>query len=116
MVTLGTGIGTALCGDGHLVHNTELGHIEIGGKDAEKHAAASVRERKDLSWKKWGHRVNTYLQTLEKLLSPDLFIIGGGVSKKPEKFFDYIELKTKIVPAEMHNDAGIVGAALSIEL
>jgi len=116
MVTLGTGIGTALFVDGHLVHNTELGHIEIDGKDAEKRAAASVRERKNLSWKKWGNRVNTYLQTMEKLFSPDLFIIGGGVSKKPDKFFQYIELKTKIVPAEMNNDAGIVGAALSIEL
>lgn len=116
MITLGTGIGTALFVDGHLVHNTELGHIEIDGKDAEKQAAASVRERKKLSWKKWGHRVNLYLQTMEKLFSPDLFIIGGGVSKKPEKFFDFIELKAKIVPAEMNNDAGIVGAALSIEL
>jgi len=116
MITLGTGIGTALFVDGHLVHNTELGHIEIDGKDAEKQAAASVRERKSLSWKKWGNRVNTYLQTMEKLFSPDLFIIGGGVSKKPDKFFQYIELKTKIVPAEMNNDAGIVGAALSIEL
>ncbi|MEM7009355.1 MAG: ROK family protein [Thermodesulfobacteriota bacterium] len=116
MVTLGTGIGTAVFVDGHLVHNTELGHIEIDGKDAEKRAAASVRERKKLSWKKWGHRVNVYLQTMEKLLSPDLFIIGGGVSKKPDKFFKYIELKTKVVPAQMHNDAGIVGAALSVEL
>lgn len=116
MVTLGTGIGTALFVDGHLVHNTELGHIEIEGKDAEKHAAASVRERKELSWKKWGTRVNTYLQTMEKLLSPDLFIIGGGVSKKPDKFFPYIELKAKIVPAEMQNNAGIIGAALAIEL
>ncbi len=116
MVTLGTGIGTALFVDGHLVHNTELGHIEIDGKDAETRAAASVRERKKLSWKKWGRRVNTYLQTMEKLLSPDLFIIGGGVSKKPEKFFEYIELKAEIVPAQMHNDAGIVGAALAIEL
>lgn len=116
MVTLGTGIGTALFVDGHLVHNTELGHIEIDGKDAERRAAASVRERKGLSWKKWGHRVNKYLQTMEMLLSPDLFIIGGGVSKKPDKFFPYLELKAKIVPAEMHNDAGIVGAALAIEL
>ena len=116
MVTLGTGIGTALFVDGHLVHNTELGHIEIDGKDAERRAAASVRERKSLSWKKWGGRVNTYLQTLEKLLSPDLFIIGGGVSKKPDKFFKYIEVKAKIVSAEMHNDAGIVGAALATEL
>jgi len=116
MVTLGTGIGTAVFVDGHLVHNTELGHIEIDGKDAETRAAASVRERKKMSWKKWGGRVNTYLQTMEKLLSPDLFVIGGGVSKKPDKFFEYIELKAKIVPAEMHNDAGIVGAALSTEL
>ncbi len=116
MVTLGTGIGTALFVDGHLVHNTELGHIEIDGKDAEKRAAASVRERKSLSWGKWGGRVNTYLQTIEKLLSPDLFIIGGGVSKKPDKFFQYIELKAKIAPAEMYNNAGIVGAALAIEL
>ncbi len=116
MVTLGTGIGTAVFVDGHLVHNTELGHIEIDGKDAEKLAAASVRERKKLSWKKWGHRVNTYLQTIEKLLSPDLFIIGGGVSKKPDKFIEYLDVKAKIVPAQMHNDAGIVGAALSVEL
>jgi len=116
MITLGTGIGTAVFVDGHLVHNTELGHIEIDGKDAESRAAASVRERKKLSWKKWGKRVNKYLQTMEMLFSPDLFIVGGGVSKKPEKFFPYFELKTKIVSAEMNNNAGIVGAALSIEL
>ena len=116
MITLGTGIGTAVFVDGHLVHNTELGHIEIDGKDAETHAAASVRERKKLSWKKWGKRVNKYLQTMEMLFSPDIFIIGGGVSKKSEKFFGFFELKAKVVPAEMNNDAGIVGAALSIEL
>lgn len=116
MVTLGTGIGTALFVDGHLVHNTELGHIEIDGEDAEKKAAASRREREGLSWKKWGKRVNKYLQTLEKYLSPDLYIIGGGVSKKSEKFFGYIDVKAKIVPAQMLNDAGIVGAALALEL
>ena len=116
MVTLGTGIGTALFVDGHLVHNTELGHIEIDGGDYEKKAAASRREREDLSWKKWGKRVNKYLNTIERYLSPDLFIIGGGVSKKSEKFFDYIDVKAKVVPAEMQNNAGIVGAALAIEL
>ena len=116
MVTLGTGIGTALFVDGHLVHNTELGHIEIGGGDYEKKAAASRREREDLSWKKWGKRVNKYLNTLERYLSPDLFIIGGGVSKRSQKFFDYIDVKATVVPAQMQNNAGIVGAALSVEL
>jgi polyphosphate glucokinase len=116
MVTLGTGIGTALFVDGHLVHNTELGHIEINGEDAEKKAAASHRERKDLSWKKWGKYVNRYLQTLEQYLSPDLYIIGGGVSKKSEKFFGYIDVRAKLEPAQMLNNAGIVGAALAIEI
>ena len=116
MVTLGTGIGTALFVDGHLVHNTELGHIEIDGEDAEKKAAGSRRERENLSWKKWGKRVNKYLQTMEKYLSPDLYIIGGGVSKRSEKFFVYIDVKAKIVPAQMLNNAGIVGAALALEL
>lgn len=116
MVTLGTGIGTALFVDGHLVHNTELGHIEIDGGDYEKKAAASRREREDLSWKKWGKRVNKYLSTIERYLSPDLFIIGGGVSKRSDKFFDYIDVKAPVVPAQMQNNAGIVGAALAIEL
>lgn len=116
MVTLGTGIGTALFVDGRLVHNTELGHIEIDGGDYEKKAAASRREREDLSWKKWGKRVNKYLQTLEHYLSPDLFIIGGGVSKRSEKFFNFIDVKAPVVAAEMQNNAGIVGAALAIEL
>lgn len=116
MVTLGTGIGTAVFTDGRLVHNTELGHIEVDGKDAEKRAAASRREKDSLSWKKWGKKVNKYLQTLEMLLSPDLIIIGGGVSKKPEKFFKYLDVKAELVAASMHNEAGIVGAALAIEL
>ena len=116
MVTLGTGVGTALFVDGHLVRNTELGHIEINGEDAEKRTAEIHREREDLSWKKWGKRVNKYLNHIEKLLSPDLIIIGGGISKKSDKFFPYIKIRARIVPAEMLNDAGIVGAALASEL
>ena len=113
IVTLGTGIGTALFVGGRLVPNLELGHIEIEGKDAEELAAAIVRERAELSWKKWGKQVNNYLITMEQLLWPDLIIIGGGVSKKHEKFFPSFSTQTKVVPAEMRNQAGIVGAALA---
>lgn len=113
IVTLGTGIGTALFVDGILVRNTEFGHIEIDGVDAETRAATVRREREGLSWKDWGDRVNKYLQTMEKLLSPDLFIIGGGVSESSEKFFPFIQLRAKMVPAKMGNDAGIIGAALA---
>lgn len=116
MVTLGTGVGTALFVDGHLVRNTELGHIEIDGEDAEKRTAEIHREIEGLSWKKWGKRVNKYLLHVEKLLSPDLIIIGGGISKKSDKFFPYIKIRAAIVPAKMLNDAGIVGAALATEL
>ena len=113
MVTLGTGIGTALFTDGTLVRNTEFGHIEIDGVDAETRAATVHREREGLSWEDWGARVNKYLQTIEKLLSPDVFIIGGGVSESSEKFFPFIEVRARMVPAQMGNDAGIVGAALA---
>lgn len=113
MVTLGTGIGTALFADGTLVRNTEFGHIEIDGVDAETRAATVHREREGLSWEDWGGRVNKYLQTMEKLLSPDVFIIGGGVSESSEKFFPFIEVRAKMVPAQMGNHAGIVGAALA---
>lgn len=113
MVTLGTGIGSAVFLDGVLLPNTELGHLQIGGKDAEDLAAESVREHEDLSWKKWSKRLNRYLQTLEHLFSPDLFVIGGGISKKADKFIPRLELQTEIVPAELLNDAGIVGAALA---
>jgi polyphosphate glucokinase len=111
MVTLGTGIGTALFVDGKLVPNTELGHIEIDGRDAETRASERAREVKGLSWKKWGRRLNTYFQKLEALLNPDLFVVGGGVSKKPEKFFGFIDVRAELVPAELRNEAGIVGAA-----
>jgi polyphosphate glucokinase len=113
MVTLGTGIGSAVFADGALVPNTELGHLPLHGDDAERWAAESVRERDGLSWKKWAHRLQRYFELLEKLLWPDLIIVGGGVSKKADKFLPHIRLDTEIVPAALNNDAGIVGAALS---
>ena len=111
MVTLGTGIGTAVFVDGVLVPNTEFGHITIEGQVAEHYAAAKVRRREDLSWSEWGMRVDTYLRSLENLTWPDLFIIGGGVSKYHEKFFPELSCRTPIVPAQLRNSAGIVGAA-----
>jgi len=114
MVTLGTGIGFALFHDGVLVPNTELGHLEMHGKDAEEQASARVREEKDESWKKWAEKVDDYLDHVDRLLWPDLIIIGGGVSKKAEKFFPYLSTRAELVPATFENDAGIVGAALAI--
>jgi len=115
LVTLGTGIGSALFIDGHLVQNTEFGHIEIDGVDAEKRASTIHKEQEGLSWEKWGNRVNRYLQTMEKLLSPDVMIIGGGVSESSDKFFPFIKVRARLFPAKMGNDAGIVGAALAVE-
>ena len=112
MVTLGTGIGSALFVDGDLVPNTELGHLPLHHGDAEDWAAESVRETEDLSWKKYSHRLQQYLQLVEKLLWPQLIIIGGGVSKKADKFIPRIDLRTRLVPAELMNEAGIVGAAV----
>jgi polyphosphate glucokinase len=113
IVTLGTGIGTALFVDGCLVPNTELGHIEIRGKDAERRAAASVREHKDLSWKKWARRVDEYLKYINYYLWPDLIIVGGGASKKADKFLPLLTVKAEVVAAQLGNEAGIVGAALA---
>ncbi len=113
VITLGTGIGSALFIDGTLVPNTELGHLRFHKGDAEKYAADSVREAKDMSWKKWGKRVGAYLAYVETLFSPDLFIIGGGVSKKSDRYFEYFETRAKVVPAQLLNEAGIVGAALA---
>ncbi|MEV7385469.1 MULTISPECIES: polyphosphate--glucose phosphotransferase [unclassified Streptomyces] len=112
MVTLGTGIGSAVFSDGLLVPNSELGHLPLHHGDAEDWAAESVREHDDLSWGKWAHRLQTYLELVQRLLWPDLIVIGGGVSKKADKFLPHIELRTEIVPAQLLNDAGIVGAAL----
>lgn len=115
IVTVGTGLGTALFSDGVLVPNTELGHIEVGGQDAELGAADSARKREDLSWKAWAPRFDRYLRALEALFWPDLIIIGGGASKKLDKFADQLTVRTELVPAELRNDAGIIGAALAAE-
>jgi len=113
MVTIGTGLGTVLFTDGKLVPNLELGHIELHGEDAELRATDAARKREKLSWKKWAKRFDFYLTSLEKLLWPDLIILGGGVIKKYEEFAPYLTVKAKVVPAQFLNDAGIVGAALS---
>jgi polyphosphate glucokinase len=111
MLTFGTGIGSALFIDGLLVPNTELGHLELRGKDAEHRAAANVREVEDLSWHAWAGRVEEYLKMIERLFSPNLIIIGGGVSRKSEKFLPEIRIGTPVVPARLQNEAGIIGAA-----
>lgn len=113
MLTLGTGIGSALFVEGTLVPNTELGHIEIGGHDAETRASDGARKREELSWKKWSQRLEEYINRIEDLLWPDLIIVGGGVSRKSEKFLPRITARTEIVPAKMQNEAGIAGAALA---
>ncbi|QIK74879.1 polyphosphate--glucose phosphotransferase [Nocardioides piscis] len=112
MTTLGTGIGSALIYDGVLVPNSELGHLEIDGHDAETRAANSVREEEGLSYEAWAERLTTYYRTVERLFSPQLFVVGGGVSKSSEKFLPLIDIKTPIVAAELRNKAGIIGAAL----
>ncbi len=111
MTTLGTGIGSALIYDGVLIPNSELGHLEIDGKDAEHRAAYSAMERKELSWEHWAKRLQRYYSHVEFLFSPDLFIVGGGVSKKHEHFLPLLDLRTPIVPAVHRNNAGILGAA-----
>lgn len=112
VTTLGTGIGSALVYRGALVPNSELGHLEVDGHDAERRAANSVRERKDLSWKAWAKALTRYYRAVETVLSPDLFVIGGGVSKQAERFVPLIDIDTPIVPAALRNSAGIIGAAL----
>ena len=113
VVTLGTGIGSALFVNGQLVPNTELGHLEIRGKDAERRASERVRIEKDLTWKEWAKRVDEYLDYIESVLWPDLIIIGGGISKKSDKFLPRLTLRARVVPAALQNDAGIVGAAMA---
>ncbi len=111
LTTLGTGIGVALIHDGVLVPNAELGHLEVDGHDAETRAAASVREREELSWADWARRLQRYYERLEALMWPDLFVVGGGVSRKADKFLPLLSLRTPIVPATLRNAAGIIGAA-----
>ncbi len=116
MVAAGTGIGTALFIDKKLVPNTELGFVMVNGEIGEHYAANSVREREDLNWEEWGKRFNEYLKRLEFLFWPDLIIMGGGVSKKFDKFSKYFTLDTPVVPAKSKNHAGIIGAALAAKM
>ncbi len=116
LVTIGTGLGTALFVDGKLVPNTELGHIEIRGKDAERRASDAARQRKEMSWEEWGGKFNEYLNYLERLFWPDLFILGGGVSKQANKFLPYLNLRSEVAIAKLLNQAGIIGAASYADL
>lgn len=111
MTTLGTGIGTAIFMDGKLVPNAELGHLEIGGVDYETKASFAAKERENLDWEAWSERLQTYYGTLERLFSPDLIIVGGGVSKNHQEFLPKLKLAAEIVPAQKRNNAGILGAA-----
>lgn len=114
LLTMGTGIGSALFVDGHLVPNTELGHLELDGHDAETKAAASAREREGLSWKDWAKRVQHYLDHVIRLFSPDLIIVGGGASRRADKWLPHVHVDTEVGPATLTNEAGIVGAALVV--
>jgi polyphosphate glucokinase len=113
MLTFGTGIGSALFVDGHLLPNTEFGHIQVDGEDGERRASAAAREREDLDYPTWARRVDRYLDVLEAGVWPDLIIVGGGVSKKAHKWVPLLTTRTPVVPAQLQNDAGIVGAALA---
>ncbi len=114
VLTLGTGIGSAVFTGGRLVPNTELGHLELRGHDAEKRASTKAKEDEDLTWQHWARRVRKYLAHVEMLFSPELFVIGGGVSRKAEKFLPLLEdIRAEIVPAQLQNNAGIVGAAMA---
>jgi polyphosphate glucokinase len=113
LITVGTGLGTVMFSAGKLVPNIEMGHIILKGEDAEKYASDAARQNLNLSWDQWADRFNEYLARMEALLWPDLIIIGGGVSKNEELIRDRIKAKAKVVPAELHNNAGIIGAALA---
>jgi polyphosphate glucokinase len=113
LLTFGTGIGSALFANGQLVPNTEFGHIEVDGEDGERRASAAARDREELSYPDWAQRVDRYLDVLEASVWPDLIIVGGGVSKKAHKWVPLLSTRTPVVPAELQNDAGIVGAALA---
>ena len=112
LLTLGTGIGSAIFNRGHLLPNTEFGHLRIKGQDAEFRASDAARQRECLSWEEYAKRLDKYMKRMEILFWPDLFIIGGGISKQHEKFLPLLKLQSKIVPAQFQNEAGIVGAAL----
>jgi polyphosphate glucokinase len=112
LLTLGTGIGSAVFSDGILLPNTEFGHLQIRGKDAEKRASDATRQEKELSWKQWSKRFQEVLDYLEFIFSPDVFILGGGISKEADRFLGYLKCRAQIFPAELQNQAGIVGSAL----
>jgi len=114
LLTVGTGIGTAIFINKHLVPNLELGHLEFKDKTVETYTADSVRKEKNLSWPEWGKRFNKSLAYYEKMFNPNLFIVGGGVSKKMDNFEDQITIATPVVPAQMQNEAGIIGAAVHL--
>lgn len=113
ILTFGTGLGSAIFVNGVLVPNTEFGHMEVRGKDAEDRASDRARKDDNLSWKRWAKRVNEFLNRMEILFSPDLFIIGGGVSKKYDKYLNLLDTQAEIVPAQLLNEAGIIGAAMA---
>lgn len=113
MLTLGTGIGSAVFLNGELLPNTELGHLEMNGGDAERQAAASVKTKEDLTYEQWAARLTEYLQMVEALFWPDLIILGGGISRESDKFLELLDVRCEIVPAELDNQAGIAGAALA---
>lgn len=113
IITVGTGVGTALFSKGRLVPNTELGHIMMKGMVAERYCSDAIRKNEDLSWKKWSKRFNEYIVEIERLFWPDLIVIGGGMSKKQSKFFHHLETKTEVVAAHLRNEAGMIGAAMA---
>ncbi|MBT8224041.1 MAG: ROK family protein [Dactylosporangium sp.] len=113
LLTFGTGIGSAVFLDGRLLPNTELGHLEIRGKDAEERASDRIRETKELDWSQWALRLEEYLRHVERLIQPDLIVIGGGVSKKRDKYLHLIDVRTPVVTASLQNNAGIIGAAIA---
>jgi polyphosphate glucokinase len=114
MLTLGTGIGSAFFYRGRLFPNTEFGHIELMGGDAEKYAAASVRVRENLDWQPWAERLDRYLAEMEKLISPDLIVLGGGISENYDRYKAYLTTSAEIRVAQLGNEAGILGAALAV--
>jgi len=113
VLTLGTGLGSGMFNDGVLVPNTELGHMEIRGRDAERRSAAVARTRRGLSWKAWASDLDEHLHAIDKLFWPNLIILGGGVSKNADRFIPRLTVRPRVVPATLRNDAGIVGAAMA---
>ena len=111
-LTIGTGIGSAIFTDGHLVPNTEFGHLEMGGKDAEHRASDAARQEKEMSWKRWAKALNDYLNEIRSLFWPDLIVLGGGISRQADKFLPFLDVPVKVLPAKLENQAGIIGAAL----